>query len=54
MPESQCNVEGQWTHRAVLLVALSSEMWTEEQVGDGQQQGFSQRPCFIIIIGIFV
>lgn len=36
------------THRAAPLVALSGEIWTEEQVSDGEQQGFSQRPCFIV------
>ncbi len=41
---------GGLTHRAALLVALSGEIWTEEQVCDGQQQRFSQRPSFIVIL----
>lgn len=44
-----CDVWRAWTHRVVLLVALDGEIWAEEQVGDGEQQGFSQRPSFIII-----
>lgn len=42
--------KGEWTHRAGLLVALDGETWTEEQVGDGHQQGFGQRPGSIIIL----
>lgn len=42
------------THRAVLLVALDGEIWTEEQVSNGQQQGLSQRLTFVISIVVQV
>lgn len=56
MSECRCTVGYRTrarTHLAVLLVALSGEIWTEEQVGDGQQQRLSQRPGVVLIV-VFV
>lgn len=38
------------THRAALLVTLSGEIRTEEQVGDGEQQRLSQRPRLVLAV----
>lgn len=43
-----------WTHLAALLVALDGEVWTEEEVGDGEQQRFRQWPSFVIAVAIGV
>lgn len=31
-------------------MALDSELWAEEQVGDGQKQGLGQGPSILIIV----
>lgn len=31
-------------------MALDSELWAEEQVGDGQEQGLGQGPSILVIV----
>lgn len=38
------------THRAALLVTLSGEIRTEEQVGDGEKQRLSKRPRLVLAV----
>lgn len=38
------------SHHSAPPVALDSEIWAEEQVGDGQEQGLGQGPSILIIV----
>lgn len=38
------------SHHSAPPMALDSELWAEEQVGDGQKQGLGQGPSILIVV----
>lgn len=38
------------SHHGAPPVALDGEIWAEEQISDGQEQGLSQGPRILVIV----